>query len=76
MTWTTWLFSWLWSKSIASKRFHNWSAVHSKNQWNERANQRGPSYRLLANRKEEDEMIEMTYAAKNEIFDILPQKSK
>ena len=34
------------------------------------------SHRSLANRKEEDEMIEMTYAAKNEIFDILPQKSK
>ena len=34
------------------------------------------SHRSLANRKEEDEMIEMAYAAKNEIFDILPQKSK
>ena len=34
------------------------------------------AHRSLVNIKEEDQMIEMTYAAKNEVFDILPQRSK
>ena len=72
----SWLFSWLWSNQLPEEDFIIGVLSTQRISEVKELIKETSSHRSLAHKNEENEMIKMIFASKDEIFYILLQKSK